>query len=92
MYGSRKSDVISMGYLDAQSDLHRLRLALDYLPDQPIIEALQSRRGKGRDDFPFAALWNAVVAGVVFQHASIESLLQELRRNPSLAQACSFNM
>jgi hypothetical protein len=78
--------------VDAQSDLHRLRLALDYLPDQQIIEALQSHRGKGRDDFPVAALWNAVVAGVVFQHASIESLLRELRRNPSLAQACGFNM
>jgi hypothetical protein len=84
--------LFSWDAVEAHSDLERLRLALDYLPDQHIIEALQTCRGQGRDDFPVAAMWNMVVAGIVFQHASIESLLRELHRNPSLAQACGFNM
>ena len=37
-------------------------------------------------------MWNAIVAGVVFQHESIELLQRELSRNPSLLQACGFNV
>ncbi len=47
-------------------------------------------RGPGRDDDPVAAMWNAVLAGVVFQHPSIEALIRELGRNPALLQACGF--
>ena len=83
--------LFSWDAVEAQSDLERLRLALDYLPDQAIIEALQAQRGRGRNDFPVAAMWNALVAGIVFQHASVESLLRELQRNPALAQACGFD-
>ena len=36
-------------------------------------------------------MWNAVMAGVVFQHPSIESLMRELSRNPALLQACGVN-
>lgn len=83
--------LFSWDAVEAQSDLERLRLALDYLPDRDIIEALQAQRGRGRNDFPIAAMWNALVAGIVFQHASVESLLRELQRNPALAQACGFD-
>jgi hypothetical protein len=31
-----------------------------------------------------------VLAGIVFQHESIEFLIGELSRNPSLLQACGF--
>ena len=37
-------------------------------------------------------MWNAIIAGVVFQHESIELLRRELSRNPSLLQACGFNV
>jgi len=36
-------------------------------------------------------MWNALLAGIVFQHASLESLLRELARNPSLMDACGFD-
>jgi hypothetical protein len=36
-------------------------------------------------------MWNAVLAGIVFQHESIESLIRELSRNPSLLEACGFD-
>jgi hypothetical protein len=48
-------------------------------------------RGQGRDDYPVAAMWNALVAGVVFQHPSIESLIRELGRNPALREDCGFS-
>jgi hypothetical protein len=54
--------------VEARSDLERFYLVRDHLPDQ----ALEAGRGKGRDDYPVAAMWNAVVAGVVFQHPSID--------------------
>lgn len=77
--------------LDAHSDLARFTLVRDHLPDEAIIQALEVHRGHGRDDFPVKAMWNAVLAGIVFQHESMESLLRELSRNPALLQACGFN-
>lgn len=83
--------LLSWDAVKAQSDLERLRLALVYLPDQAIIEALQAQPGRGRNDFSIASMWNALVACIVFQHASVESLLRELQRNPALAQARGFD-
>ena len=77
--------------VDILPDMHRLELVLQYLPDQPIVEALQQKRGRGRDDYPIAAMWNAVIAGIVFQHRSIEGLVRELRRNPALLAVCGFS-
>ncbi len=77
--------------VDSLPDMRRLRLVLDHLPDDPVIEALRARRGRGRDDYPVEAMWRALVAGVVFQHASMESLLRELGRNPGLLSLCGFN-
>ncbi len=36
-------------------------------------------------------MWRALIAGVVFQHASIQSLLRELGRNPALLEICGFD-
>ena len=47
--------------------------------------------GHGRDDYPVRAMWHALLAGIVFQHESPESLLRELARNPSLMDACGFD-
>ena len=32
-------------------DLERLRLVLEYMPDEELMQALERERGKGRDDF-----------------------------------------
>ena len=77
--------------VDQLPDLRRLELALEHLPDGPVVAALRARRGRGRDDYPVEAMWRALVAGVVFQHASVESLLRELRRNPALLDLCGFD-
>ena len=77
--------------IEALGDLDRLRLALDYLPDGPLVERLEVLRGHGRDDYPVRAIWNSVLAGVVFQHSSIESLRRELKRNGQLRYVCGLS-
>jgi hypothetical protein len=62
------------------------------LPDSDLIAAPEAKRGLGRDDYPVIPMRNAIVAGVVFQHEPIELLQRELSRNPSLLQACGFNV
>ena len=83
--------LFSWDAVEACSDLDRFYLVRDHLPDEAIIAALEAKRGQGRDDFPVRAMWNAVLAGLVFQHPSGESLLRELNRNPALLEACGFD-
>ena len=73
-------------------DLERLQLVIDYMPDDELINALEKDRKNGRNDYPIIAMWNAILAGVVFQHISIESLRRELSRNGQLRYMCGFGI
>ncbi len=84
-------NLFSWEAVDQLPDLNRLRLALDYLPDQEIIQALEEKRGRGRNEYPVGAMWRATVAGIVFQHDSVASLMRELQRNPALLELCGFD-
>ena len=79
--------------IDAASDLDRLKLVLEALSlvDEDLMVTLEERRGKGRDDYPIRPTWNAVIAGIVYQHRSAESLRRELRRNGELRQLLGFD-
>jgi len=72
-------------------DLERLKLAIETLPDQKLIHTLSVLRGNGRNDYPLQAIWNSVLAGIVYEHASIESLRRELSRNAQLREMCGFS-
>jgi len=72
-------------------DLERLVLLLDHLDDERLMQILEKRRGKGRDDYPIRAVWNSLLAGTVFQHSTIESLRKELSRNGQLRDVCGFD-
>ena len=72
-------------------DLERLRLVLEHMPDEELMVALERKRGKSRDDYPIRAMWNSVLAGIVFQHESVEKLRRELARNGQLREMCGFN-
>jgi len=72
-------------------DLRRLVLVLDSMPDEPLMRALETGRGRGRNDYPVRAMWNSLLAGVVFEHRSIESLRRELLRNGQLRHVCGFD-
>ena len=84
--------LFSWNDVEARSDLDRFYMVRDNLPDEKIVMELEDQRGKGRDEFPVRAMWNAVIAGIVFQHESIESLIRELSRNPALLEACGFDI
>lgn len=84
--------LFSWNEVDARSDLQRLCLALEALPDEPLMQALEAERRGRRDDYPVRAVWNSFIAGLVFEHQSIESLRRELRRNAELRQVCGFDV
>jgi len=67
-------------------------MLLKYLPDEKLMKALEAHRKRGRDDYPVRAVWNSILAGIVYQHQSIESLRRELMRNGQLRQLCGFDM
>jgi hypothetical protein len=73
-------------------DLERLELVLQALPDESLMAQLERDRSKGRNDYPIRAVWNSVLAGIVFQHKSIESLRRELARNGQLRWLCGFDL
>ncbi len=77
--------------IDELGDLERLQLVLNHLPDEKLMAVLEAKRGKGRDDYPVRATWNSILAGIVFQHESVESLRRELQRNGQLRGICGFN-
>ena len=82
--------LFSWEQIEELGDLDRLRLALDYMPDETLMGKLECNRGRGRDDHPVRAMWNSVLAGIVFQHPSIESLRRELSRNGQLRYLCGL--
>ena len=61
--------------IEKLGDLERLRLVIEYMPDENLMNKLERERKNGRDDYPVRAVWNSIIAGVVFQHISVESLL-----------------
>ncbi len=77
--------------VESRSDLDRLRLVLDNLGDEELMLKLERQRGRGRNDYPVRAMWNSLIAGIVFGHESIESLRRELSRNGQLRDVCGFD-
>ena len=77
--------------VDAQSDLDILKLVLSALPDEPFMELLEKKRKGINDTYPLRACWNALIAGVVYQHPRAAALLRELKRNAELRDLCGFD-
>lgn len=51
--------------IEKLSDLERLRLVLENMPDGKLMHHLELERGQGRNDYPVRAVWNSVLAGIV---------------------------
>jgi hypothetical protein len=77
--------------VEASSDLERLRLVLDHIGDEGLMRKLEEHRKWGRDDYPIRPVWNSVLAGIVYQHVSADSLRRELSRNGQLRDQCGFD-
>ena len=87
-----QQNLFSWEEVERSSDLTRLSIVLETLPDEGIIQELERHRGKGRNTYPVRPCWNLLLAGIVFQHPTVESLLRELRRNGELRSVCGFNL
>ncbi len=77
--------------IEKLDDLKRLQLALEYMPDGALMQNMEKDRGNGRDDYPVRGMWNAIIAGIVYQHISIELLRRELKRNGKLRYLCGLS-
>lgn len=78
--------------IEELGDLERLVLVLETMPDEKLVKAMELDRFKGRDDYPVRAVWNSILAGIVYQHPTIASLSRELKRNAQLRQVCGFDV
>ena len=76
--------------IEKLGDLERLLLVFRNLPDEKLMQQLERERGYGRDDYPVRAVWNSILAGIVYQHPSVESLRRELTRNGQLRFICGL--
>jgi len=81
---SWENDIKNLG------DLKRLELVLNTLPDEQLMRKLEKERGNGRNDYPVRAMWNMLIAMIVFGHARFSDILRELRRNVQLRYMCGF--
>lgn len=83
--------IFSWKDVEASGELERLRMVIEVIPDDELMKVLEGERKGRRDDYPIRAVWNSILAGIVYQHASIESLRRELLRNGELREACGFD-
>jgi len=72
-------------------DLERARMALESLPDEKLMKALESRRWGRKDATPVRVKWNCLLVARVLGHATTNALLRELRRNPTLRRLVGIN-
>jgi hypothetical protein len=66
-------------------------MVLAVIPDEWLVRKLEFYRGKGRDGYPVRAVWNSLLAGVVYEHVSVASLRRDLLRNGELRGLCGFD-
>lgn len=87
-----QAELFSWDQVEAASDLDRLKMLIEALPDEEVMQTLETERKGRRDDYPVRAVWNSVLAGVVFEHKGVQSLRRELQRNAQLRQLCGFDV
>lgn len=83
--------IFSWEDVETSGELDRLKMVIEAMPDEGLMEALEAERKGRRDDYPIRTVWNSILAGVVYQHISIESLRRELLRNGELREACGLD-
>jgi transposase len=71
-------------------DNERLVHVLENLPDEPLMQKLEKGRGRGRNDYPVRAMWNMVIAMIVFGHGRFADIIREMKRNVQLRYICGF--
>jgi len=88
---STLQSMFSWQAVESSPEILRFRLVLEQLDDEELMNVLEAERGHARDDYPIRAVWNAMIAGIVFRHETRAALIGELLRNGELRQACGFD-
>src|SRR5271168_59837 len=70
--------------LEDSPSLQSLRILLEAIPDQDLLDSLRAARGKGRDDYPVEVLWGTLLLAIALRHISTDACLEDLKRNPAL--------
>jgi hypothetical protein len=88
---SISQSLFSWQAVESSSEILRFQRIVESLDDEDLMRRLR-RPGRGRrPKAPIEAMWHSLLAGLVFGHATIESLRRELMRNAELRQACGFD-
>ena len=77
--------------IEILGDLQRLKLALEGMDDEFLMRQLESKRNKGRNDYPVRVMWNLIIAMKIFGHKTIASFRRELMRNSQMRKICGLN-
>jgi len=88
----QQTNIFSWKEISKLGDLKRLQLIINNFPDEKLMKLLEIKRKKGRNDYPIRPIWNSILAAIVYEHISIESLRRELLRNAQLREICGFNL
>lgn len=72
--------------------LHRLRFMIEVLDHEPLIRRLEKQRKGRRNDYPVRAMWYSLLGAMVYGHASIGKLREELERNGEMRQLCGLSL
>jgi len=71
-------------------DNERLVHVLEQLPDEAFMQKLEKERGRGRNEYPVRAMWNMLIAMIVFGHGRYSDIIREMKRNVQLRHVCGF--
>jgi len=83
--------VFDYSEIEILGDLDRCKLLIENVPDEEIVAELIRMRGKGRDDYPVVAVWNALLIMPLLECSTVEQLRRELSRNSDLRKLCGFD-
>jgi len=73
------------------SDIGRLTKVLETLPDDQLIKAIEKTTLVGRPlKHPVRVLWHIFIAGIVYRHHYLSKVLDEMKRNSDLREACGI--
>ena len=62
--------------VERSGELERLRMVIEVLPDDDLMNSLEAERKGRRDDYPIRPVWNSILAGIT--RASVLQLAREL--------------
>jgi len=87
-----RDSLFSWEIVSRSSQILLLKRIVETLPDEALMATLEAERKERRDDYPLRAIWNSLLAGVLFGHGTVASLIRELRRNAELREVCGFDV